>query len=277
VLRREQTKSPVHDRQHLGLRRICRDSGGSYFVNPPPVRWLLKCLTVEKNCGSLCKDIVSKLSKTDSATLFVLIPAVIASLVVMVWLVVRKTPAEAPADPASPPTAEVDPTPAAPRSHELTLPQLAPMQLAVIGREQQPTSKDAITTPEGWEKLPAATAESGKVTFETPLGWEKIEPGIPAPSVATKETPASTQQTGNLGESSPSNGQAATASDQSFPTEQRVWTNYQGQLMVASVLECDFKSGELVMRSDDGTLRNYQLFRLSNADRDFLWQFSENK
>ena len=145
-------------------------------------------------------------------------------------------------------------------------------------------SDEDFPTPSGWEKLSSVTSDTEPgAPFPTPSGWEKVDsatasanpsegepmaPQLLPPPISPGSLPAADAD----GTSTGSNG-----SSKHFPTEQRVWTNYKGQLMVASVIECDFDSGNLLMESDRGILRRYQLTQLSDADRAYLWNLAEQK
>ena len=196
---------------------------------------------------------MAKTSTSDRLTLFGLLPALIIALIAVVWMFAGRS--KNPGDDSS--TSAVD----------------------NAGSASAPA-------PEGWEALPSAgvIASGGSATFETPLGWEKVSPAVasavappaaptakPDPAIARTDSPAATSS-GVDG-----SGSDAEPEKRTFPTEERVWTNYQGQVMIASVLECDFKSGNLLMKSDLGVLRKYQLYRLSDRDREYLYQFAEKR
>lgn len=141
------------------------------------------------------------------------------------------------------------------------------------------SSAEQIPTPDGWEKVdrkPTATKATQSI-LPPPV---QDSPPTPTPNPTPNPSPRPADQAASPPEPDPpavATVENRASADRHFPTEQRVWTNYQGQLMVASVIECDFETGSLLMESDDGILRNYQLSQLSDSDRAYLWGLAEGE
>ncbi len=56
-----------------------------------------------------------------------------------------------------------------------------------------------------------------------------------------------------------------------FPTEERIWTNLSGKIMLASALHYDAERNVLLLRNNKGQLfPDYAISKLSAVDREFL-------
>lgn len=133
-----------------------------------------------------------------------------------------------------------------------------------------------------WESLPESTSTTTNAApgssapagynqlFATPEGYAYVPPldeSPPAPLADPRGSPSPI---------APSVADA-TSPVPSFPAERRVWTNYSGKVMVASVEWCDFSTGSLILRDDTGVLRPCEIKHLSAADQAYVLQFSDEK
>jgi len=87
------------------------------------------------------------------------------------------------------------------------------------------------------------------------LDSSKVEPGegVEQPSVASAKPPAENRQ--------PS----------VFPSEERIWTNLSGKIMLAAVIDYDAERNVILLRDNKGQFfPDYAVSQLSAADRKFL-------
>ncbi len=125
---------------------------------------------------------------------------------------------------------------------------------------QSPTSTAPESpTPAGYNQL-----------FALPEGYSYVSPLDESP-------PAPLDDSSSSAPSENPSAADATSPVPSFPVERRVWTNYSGKVMVASVEWCDFSTGSLILRDDTGVLRPCEIKQLSAADQAYLLQFSDEK
>jgi hypothetical protein len=166
--------------------------------------------------------------------------------------------------------------------------------LAKPARNSHTTAGAAEPAPQFAQSF-GFSAESPEDGFATPSGWEKVTSASPTTAVENSAPslpplappPLARDPQREPSTAAPGKGATSTATadsvissnspNENFPTEMRVWTNYLGKLIVASVIECDFHTGELLMESENGILRTYQLTQLSDADRTYLWSLAKKE
>jgi len=117
------------------------------------------------------------------------------------------------------------------------------------------TPSSPATLIDGDLPEPAFAAPSSKPSTASPVG-------------SARNDPASTGKPPGAPAAPPSD---IAAQSSAFPTEERIWTDLSGKIMLASALHYDAERNAILLRNNKGRLfPNYAISNLSAVDRKFL-------